>query len=195
MHKILIVNDNPYSFILTERQLSILSAKGAMECCLELNSLSKAHNMSGWRIGMVGGSPEMVDQVRKVKSQMDSGMFKPLQLAAVQALSQGEDWFRELNAEYSKRQVAAGRIMDLLEARYDKNSAGLFLWGKVKAETQAANGMTAGETLSEKLLHEAGVFVTPGYIFGKNGNDYIRISLCAPVPTLEKAYEKIKGIL
>lgn len=194
-HKILIVNDNPYSFILTERQLSILSAKGAMECCLELNSLSKAHNMSGWRIGMVGGSPEMVDQVRKVKSQMDSGMFKPLQLAAVQALSQGEDWFRELNAEYSKRQVAAGRIMDLLEARYDKNSAGLFLWGKVKAETQAANGMTAGETLSEKLLHEAGVFVTPGYIFGKNGNDYIRISLCAPVPTLEKAYEKIKGIL
>ena len=128
-HRILLVNDNPYSFILTDKPVSMLAAKGAEECCLELNSLSKAHNMSGWRIGMVCGSPELISEVLKVKSQMDSGMFKALQLAAVGALAEGPEWFEALNAEYSRRRLAAGRIFDRLGARYNPDTAGLFLWG------------------------------------------------------------------
>ena len=229
-HNILIVNDNPYSFILTDHPLSILAAKGAWDCCLELNSLSKAHNMSGWRIGMVAGAPELVAEVLKVKSQMDSGMFKALQLAAVEALNEGPEWFESLNAEYSRRRAAAGHIFDALGVTYDLDVAGLFLWGKVPSGTagednatlgtrggtgakrsEASGGaerseaselpctegteMSPGEALSEKILHEAGVFITPGFVFGKNGEDYVRISLCAPVPVLEKALERIKEVL
>ena len=206
-HGILIVNDNPYSFILTEQPISILAAEGAWDCCLELNSLSKAHNMSGWRIGMVGGAPELVAEVLKVKSQMDSGMFKALQLAAVEALGEGPGWFEALNAEYSRRRTAAGRIFDALGVSYNPDTAGLFLWGRVpvpepvegpwfdKLTNRPGPEMSPGEVLSERLLHQAGVFITPGYIFGKNGEDYVRISLCAPVPVLEKALARISSFL
>ena len=193
-HKILIVNDNPYSFILTDKPLSILAVPRAMECCLELNSLSKSHNMSGWRIGMVAGAPEMISEILKVKSQMDSGMFKPLQLAAVEALNQSPEWFEELNSEYVRRRVAAGRIFKTLGAVYDHDTAGLFLWGRVPSE-YAGNGMTAGEVVSERVLRQAGVFITPGFIFGKNGNDYIRISLCAKPEELERANKKIEKVI
>lgn len=188
------MNDNPYSFILCGKPLSILAAKGAEECCLELNSLSKAHNMSGWRIGMVGGAPEYIAEVLKVKSQMDSGMFKPLQLAAVEALNQSPEWFEELNSEYVRRRVAAGRIFDTLGAVYDRDTAGLFLWGRVPSE-YAGNGMTAGEVVSERILRQAGVFITPGFIFGKNGNDFIRISLCAKPEVLDRANKEIEKVI
>ena len=186
-HDILICNDNPYSFILNDRPLSILSHPGAMDCCLELNSLSKAHNMAGWRIGMVAAQAEVISQILKVKSQMDSGMFKPLQLAAVQALKQGPEWFRELNEEYRRRRVLAGEIFDLIGAAYQKDSTGMFLWGKVSEGT--------GEQVSDRLLYEAGVFITPGFIFGKNGSQYIRISLCAKPEILKAAAERISAAL
>ena len=190
-HKILIVNDNPYSFILTDKPLSILTVPRAMECCLELNSLSKSHNMSGWRIGMVAGAPEMISEILKVKSQMDSGMFKPLQLAAGEALNQSPEWFAKLNSEYVRRRVAAGRIFDTLGAVYDHDTAGLFLWGRVPSG-YAKDGMSAGEVISERVLHQAGVFITPGFIFGKNGENYIRVSLCATTEVLEAAERRIR---
>ncbi len=188
-HGILVVNDNPYSFILNPEPGSILAAEGAAGCVLELNSLSKAHNMSGWRIGMVAGAKELIAEVLKVKSQMDSGMFKPLQLAAVEALSQGPEWFEALNREYARRRVEAGRIFDALGVRYDGRSAGLFLWGRVPGEGDGER--SAGEALSDRILQEAGVFITPGFIFGKNGRAYVRISLCASVPVLQEARERI----
>ena len=186
-HGILICNDNPYSFILNDRPLSILAQPGAMECCLELNSLSKAHNMAGWRIGMVAADAEVISQILKVKSQMDSGMFKPLQQAAVQALAQGPEWFRQLNDDYRCRRVLAGEIFDMLGVTYDKDSTGMFLWGKVSSVT--------GQQLSDKILYEAGVFITPGFIFGKNGEEYVRISLCSKPQVLREAAERISRII
>ena len=219
-HGILICNDNPYSFILNDRPLSILAQPGAMEYCLELNSLSKAHNMAGWRIGMVAADAEVIAQILKVKSQMDSGMFKPLQLAAVQALAQGSEWFRELNDEYRRRKVLAGEIFDMLGVTYDRNSSGMFLWGKVpmpdnsgdprlrEAQAPPSRGWyvtsiiqaseqeeSVGERLSDKILYEAGVFITPGFIFGKNGEDYVRISLCAKPQVLKRAADKIRSVI
>ena len=185
-HGIMICNDNPYSFILNDNPLSILAQPGAKECCLELNSLSKAHNMAGWRVGMVAAEADVIEQILKVKSQMDSGMFRPLQLAAVEALNQGPEWFAQLNEEYARRRVLAGEIFDILGVEYDHNSAGMFLWGKVPSGK--------GEALADKILYEAGVFITPGFIFGKNGEDYIRISLCAKPEVLKKAAEKIRNI-
>ena len=229
-HGILICNDNPYSFILNDRPLSILAQPGAKECCLELNSLSKAHNMAGWRIGMVAADAQVISEILKVKSQMDSGMFKPLQLAAVQALARGPEWFTQLNDEYRSRRVLAGRIFDLLGAEYDHKSSGMFLWGCVgerldtpchserpeppchseRLQTPCCSEQSespchferpegvrksAGELLSDRILHEAGVFITPGFIFGKNGEDYIRISLCAKPQVLEEAYARISGVM
>ena len=199
-HNILIVNDNPYSFILNDKPISILAVSGAKDTCLEMNSLSKAHNMAGWRIGMVAGDAEAITQVLKVKSQMDSGMFKALQLAAVEALGQGPEWFTELNAEYKARRDVVCRIFDLLGAKFDRDSSGLFVWGDISASPVLAKltvpeGMTLGEAMSEKFLHEAGVFITPGFIFGKNGRNFVRISLCAPVPVLEDAERKIKAAI
>ena len=185
-HGILICNDNPYSFILNNRPLSILSQPEAKNCCLELNSLSKAHNMAGWRVGMVAADAEIIAQIMKVKTQMDSGMFKPLQLAAVEALRQTEEWFTQLNAEYSRRRVLAGEIFDIIGAEYDKDSVGMFLWGRVDK---------TGAEISDKLLYEAGVFITPGFIFGKNGENYIRISLCAKPEVLEEAAKRIKSVM
>ena len=193
-HGILICNDNPYSFILNENPLSILSQPGAKECCLELNSLSKAHNMAGWRIGMVAADAQVISQILKVKSQMDSGMFKPLQLAAVKALEQGSEWFSELNDEYRRRRVLAGEIFDMLGVEYDHESAGMFLWGKVPQTVRSKNGITIGQVLSDRILYEAGVFITPGFIFGRNGENYIRISLCAKQEIIREAAERIKAV-
>ena len=199
-HGILVCNDNPYSFILNDNPLSILAVPGAKECCLELNSLSKAHNMSGWRIGMVAADREIISEILKVKSQMDSGMFKPLQLAAVAALSMGPEWFTELNAEYRKRRVLAGEIFDIIGADYDSNSSGMFLWGRIREDNPLLGGTSDGEksfgeTVSDRILHDAGVFITPGFIFGRNGRNHIRISLCADCGTLRKSAEKIRKIL
>lgn len=185
-HNILIVNDNPYSFVLNDKPLSILAAPGAKDCCIELNSLSKAHNMAGWRIGMVGGSAEIITEILKVKSQMDSGMFRPLQLAAVEALSLGEEWFTALNDEYRRRRVYAAKIFDKLGAEYNVDSQGLFLWGKVGPDAVK---------ISDKLLYEAGVFITPGFIFGHNGENYLRISLCSDIELYEEALRRINEIL
>ena len=193
-HKILIVNDNPYSFILNEEPLSILEIQGAKDCALELNSLSKAHNMSGWRVGMLCGDRDLISEVLKVKSQMDSGMFKPMQLAAVKALQQGPQWFAELNAEYARRREVAFRIMSALGLEFNRNSAGLFVWGKIPADYPigAELDKTLGERLSDDILYSAGVFITPGFIFGKNGNNYLRISLCADVETLCRAEKALR---
>ena len=188
-HRILICNDNPYSFILNEERLSILSVPDARKCCVELNSLSKAHNMSGWRIGMIAGDAEVIANVLKVKSNMDSGMFKPLQLAAVSALAQGDAWYRQLNAEYRKRQLLAGGIFDLLGVNYDKQSGGMFLWGKVN------ENWGKGERLSDYILEKARVFITPGFIFGSNGDRYVRISLCAKQEVLKEAESRIRKSL
>ena len=198
-HGILICNDNPYSFILNDHPLSILAVPGAKDCCVELNSLSKAHNMSGWRIGMVAADAEIISQILKVKSQMDSGMFKPLQMAAVAALSQGPEWFRSLNEEYRRRRVLAGRIFDIIGAEYDHDSSGMFLWGRISSGNRFLNAssgpeVSLGEQVSDRILYDAGVFITPGFIFGRNGRDYIRISLCAKPEVLERSAEKISDL-
>ena len=199
-HSIMICNDNPYSFILNDKPLSILAREGAMDCCLELNSLSKAHNMAGWRIGMVAAEAEVISQILKVKSQMDSGMFKPLQMAAVQALAQGPEWFGALNDEYRQRRKLAGEIFDLIGAEYDHSSSGMFLWGKITSCSllnggQKETGKTGGEIVSDAILQGCGVFITPGFIFGKNGDNYIRISLCAKPQVLRQAYDRINKLL
>ena len=196
-HNILIVNDNPYSFILNDNPRSILAEQGAKECCLEMNSLSKAHNMSGWRIGMVCGDKDYVAQVLKVKSQMDSGMFRSMQLAAVKALGQGKEWFQQLNKGYRGRLKKVCELFDALGVKYNPDSQGLFLWGKVSPDNAFLSADTTkslGERVSDKLLYEAGVFVTPGMVFGHNGNDYIRASLCATEDLLNKAIEKVKAL-
>ena len=185
-HNILICNDNPYSFILNDKPLSILSVPRARECCVELNSLSKAHNMSGWRVGMIAGEREYVSELLKVKSQMDSGMFRPLQFAAAAALDRGPEWFEKLNGEYRLRKQAAARIFDYLGVKYNPDSQGLFLWGKRGADAEA---------VSDRLLEEAGVFITPGFIFGKNGREYLRISLCAESGVFEEALERIRKVI
>ena len=185
-HNILICNDNPYSFILNDKPLSILSVPRARECCVELNSLSKAHNMSGWRVGMIAGEREYVSELLKVKSQMDSGMFRPLQFAAAAALDRGPEWFEKLNGEYRLRKQAAARIFDYLGVKYNPDSQGLFLWGKRGADAEA---------VSDRLLEEAGVFITPGFIFGKNGREYLRISLCAEPRVFEEALERIRKVI
>ena len=206
-HKILLINDNPYGFILNEPQ-SILSVPGARECCMELNSLSKSHNMAGWRVGMLVGEASVIKEVLKVKSQMDSGMFRGIQEAAVAALNSGPEWYEGLNAEYRRRRELACRIMDTIGCTYDSAAGGLYVWGRVpsgkSAQNQDGSAETAGlsgksaqnpdgaaAAMSDKFLYEAGVFLTPGFIFGSNGANYLRISLCANVPTLEKALEKI----
>ena len=185
-HSILIVNDNPYSFILNPTPRSILSIPGAMENCIELNSLSKSHNMAGWRIGMLGGAEVYLQQILKFKSNMDSGMFKPAQKAAVKALELSSDWFDKLNGVYLERRKMAEKIMNLLGVHFQKDQTGLFLWGKIPQTYQS------GYELCDHLLYDAGVFITPGGIFGKNGDRYIRISLCSTKEILEEAYTKME---
>ncbi len=194
-HGILLVSDNPYSFVLTDDHQSVLSCEGAKKCCIEMNSLSKASNMSGWRVGMVAGDAEYIKLLLKIKSQMDSGTFKPIQMAAVDALSQGQDWYDKINVEYARRKKVVFEMFDLLGVTYDTNTAGLFVWGHVNPDNKYLSddtSKTLGERMSDRLMYGAGVFITPGMAFGKNGNDYVRASLCAPVPVLEDAIRKIK---
>ena len=197
-HKILIVNDNPYSFILNDNPTSILAARGAKECAIELNSLSKAHNMSGWRVGMFGAAPDYIAELLKVKSQMDSGTFKPVQAGAIAALSQGDDWFRALNEGYVRRKELVWKLFDYLEADYDRDTAGLFVWGRISPGNRllegTPEGKSLGERISDRLLYGAGVFITPGFIFGRNGENYIRASLCATEKVIADATAKIKKL-
>lgn len=184
-HGIVIVNDNPYSFILNDKPLSILQTEGAGDIAIELNSLSKAHNMAGWRMGMVASNPTFISWILKVKSNIDSGQFKPLMLAAAEALSCDKEWFTALNAEYAERRSAAEEVMEALNVRFDPQQRGLFLWGRIPDEE------TNGEAFADRILRKARVFITPGFIFGKNGDRYVRISLCAPVARLREAADRI----
>lgn len=186
---IIIVNDNPYSFILNNHPLSILSVPGAKECCIEFNSMSKSHNMPGWRIGMLASNAQFVQWILKVKSNIDSGMFRAMQLAAAKALEADAEWYESNNCNYRNRRHLAGEIMKTLECSYDENQVGMFLWGKIP-DTYAHV-----EELTEKILHEARVFITPGFIFGSNGARYIRISLCCKDAKLAEALERIKKIV
>ncbi len=185
-NNILICNDNPYSFILNDNPISIFNVKGAKDIAIELNSLSKSHNMAGWRIGMIAAKQEFINYILRVKSNMDSGMFKPLQLATVKALSLNNDWYKELNDEYAKRRLLAYKIMDMLNCKYNTNSVGMFVWAKIPENYNDAT------ELSDKLLYENNVFITPGNIFGSNGNKYIRISLCSKQETLNETIKRIK---
>jgi aspartate/methionine/tyrosine aminotransferase len=184
-HNILICNDNPYSFILNKEYLSILAVDGAKDTALELNSLSKSQNMAGWRIGMVAGHKDYIKEVLKVKSNMDSGMFLPMQMAAVEALNNPDSWYESVNAVYFKRRRIVEEIMELLNCRYEKSQVGLFLWGRIPEEIKKC------ETYVEDILTRSHVFITPGFIFGENGERYIRISLCASEKRLLEAKERI----
>ncbi|MEF8846152.1 MAG: aminotransferase class I/II-fold pyridoxal phosphate-dependent enzyme [Bacteroidales bacterium] len=185
-HHILICNDNPYSFILNENPRSILEADGAKEVAIELNSLSKSHNMAGWRVGMLGGKDEYIQTVQKVNSNVHSGMFYAVQQAAVTALQLPDEWYRELNSMYQKRRTIVREIFDLLNCNYSKDATGLFVWAKIPDEAEDA------ETLSEEILHQANVFITPGFIFGENGKRYLRISLCSNENDLQEAKSRIR---
>ncbi len=184
-HRILLCNDNPYSFILNTEHLSILSVPGAAETALELNSLSKSHNMAGWRIGMLAGNSTYINNVLKVKSNMDSGMFQPLQAAAVAALALPDRWYEGINMVYSRRRILAAGIMNALSCTFDETQSGLFLWGKIPGTFRDA------EELTEELLHNNHLFITPGSVFGRNGRRYVRISLCASEELLSLALTRV----
>ena len=186
---IVIVNDNPYSFILNDHPQSILATEGAKECCIEFNSMSKSHNMPGWRIGMIAANPTFISWILKVKSNIDSGMYRALQLAAVKALDAEALWYEGNNANYAARRATAGAIMEALGCTYDKRQVGMFLWGRIPDRYADV------EELTERVLHEARVFIVPGFIFGSNGSRYIRISLCAKNEQLEEALNRIQKII
>jgi LL-diaminopimelate aminotransferase len=185
-HDILLVHDNPYSFILNEQPLSLLSVPGAKDVVLELNSLSKSQNMAGWRIGMLNGRADRINEVLRFKSNMDSGMFLPVQLAAAKALGLGKDWYEQLNAIYKERRQKVFELLDVLGCTYNQAQAGMFVWAKVPAP------YADGYALSDTVLYGYHVFITPGGIFGSNGNGYIRVSLCAPVERFDAAIAKLK---
>jgi aspartate/methionine/tyrosine aminotransferase len=188
-HSILLCNDNPYSFILNNDYLSILSIAGAKEIALELNSLSKSHNMAGWRIGMVAGHKDYIKEILKFKSNMDSGMFLAMQSAAIEAINNPDSWYKSVNELYLKRRKVAEEIMQLLNCKYDSSQTGLFVWGAIP------DNIESGEKWVEDILVKAHVFITPGFIFGKNGERYIRISLCATENRLIEAKERIRSCL
>ena len=185
-HDLLLVHDNPYSFILNDHPVSLMATPGAFEIALELNSLSKSHNMAGWRVGMLVGAAERINEVLKFKSNMDSGMFLPLQLAAAKALELGEDWHRSVNEIYRIRQEKVFELLSLLQCRFDHNQAGMFVWAGIPGDVKD------GYELSDRVLQSANVFITPGGIFGKNGGGYIRVSLCCPVEKIEEAIQRVK---
>lgn len=186
-HEIIICHDNPYSFILNDKPMSILSVPGAKDICIELNSLSKSHNMSGWRMGMLSSNAQFVKWVLKAKSNIDSGQFKPMQLATVAALSNSDEWHTDMNRIYAERRVWAEKIMDLLNCRYDKSQVGLFVWGKLTDE------VSGSEEFINDILYKANVFITPGFIFGSNGERFIRISLGSSVDLIKEAYRRIEN--
>ncbi len=184
-HNILIVNDNPYSFILNDHPQSILATPGAQTCAIELNSLSKSHNMAGWRIGVVSGAKQFIQYILRVKSNMDSGMFKPLQLAAVKALDLDSSWYERNNKRYIERRKLIWQLFDVLDCRYNPNQQGMFVWAKIPDEIPDA------KALSEDILQNARVFITPGFIFGSNGERYLRASLCQPESIIQAAIKRI----
>ena len=182
-YNIIICHDNPYSFILNDTPLSILSVEGAKEICIELNSMSKSHNMPGWRIGMLASNKQFIEWILRVKSNMDSGMFRAMQLAAVMALNAPAEWYKQMNQVYSARKALAQAILEKVGAEVAPGQVGMFLWGKVQGK---------GVEICDDVLYKAKVFITPGFIFGSNGENYIRISLCANEQTLQKALERIE---
>ena len=186
-HNIVVVNDNPYSLILNEKPLSLLQVEGAKDCCIELNSMSKSHNMPGWRVGMCVSNRQFIQWILKIKSNIDSGTFRGIQLAAAEAYNNSDEWHREANMEtYGRRRRLAEAIMQELGCEYGGEQVGMFLWGKIPDRYATA------EELTEKVLHDARVFITPGFIFGSNGERYIRISLCAKDEKMEEALKRIK---
>ena len=186
-HQIVVVNDNPYSFILNEHPLSLLQVEGAKDCCIEFNSMSKSHNMPGWRVGLCASNAQFISWILKVQSNIESGTFRGIQLAAAEAYNNSEAWHRAYNIDvYARRRRYAEQIMDVLHCTYDKKQVGMFLWGKIPATYNHV------EELTERVLHEARVFITPGFIFGSNGERYIRISLCAKEEKMKEALERIK---
>ena len=188
-HNIVVVNDNPYSFILNDKPMSLLQVEGAKDCCIEFNSMSKSHNMPGWRVGMCATNPTFISWILKIKSNIDSGTFRGIQLAAAAALSNAEEWHHEANIEtYARRRKYAEQIMDALGCKYDPNQVGMFLWGRIP------DNYSNCEELTERVLHEARVFITPGFIFGSKGERYVRISLCAKEEKIQTALERIRKL-
>lgn len=188
-HNIVIVNDNPYSFILNDEPLSIFNIEGAKDIAIEMNSLSKSHNMPGWRIGMIASNPTFIQWILKVKSNIDSGQFRPMMKAAVEALKLGKEWYADVNATYAKRRLFAEEIMNTLGCHFDESQSGLFLWGRIPEHVESS------EVLADEILYKAHVFITPGFIFGSNGNRYIRISLCAKEDKMQEALNRIKQLI
>ena len=185
-HNIVIVNDNPYSFILNDTPMSMLQIKGAKEIAIEMNSMSKSHNMAGWRVGMLASNSTFINWILKVKSNIDSGQFKPVMLAAVKALDVDDNWYSSLNEIYRTRRNIAEEIMTELGCTFNPSQRGLFLWGRIPDK------IASSETLADKVLYDARVFITPGFIFGSNGDRYIRISLCATEENMRRALERIR---
>ena len=190
-HGLVIVNDNPYSFILNrERPMSILQVPGAKECCIELNSMSKSHNMPGWRVGLCASNPQFIQWILKVQSNIESGTFRGIQLAAAEAYRNDEAWHQQFNVDtYARRRQYAEQIMDVLSCTYDPQQVGMFLWGRIPDSIKNV------EDLTERVLHEARVFITPGFIFGRNGERYIRISLCAKEEKIRQALRRISEVI
>jgi len=184
-HNILVVHDNPYSFILNDNPMSLLAVEGAKDVVIELNSLSKSQNMAGWRVGVLCGAKERIDEVLRFKSNMDSGMFLPLQLAAAKALGLGKDWYDSVNTVYRARREKVYQLLDVLGCTYSKEQAGMFMWAKIPA------GYKDGYAVSDEVLYNSNVFITPGGIFGSAGNNYIRVSLCGSVERFEEAIRRI----
>jgi len=181
---ILLINDNPYSFILNDNPISLLMARKSKNC-LELNSLSKSHNMAGWRLGMVVGSKENISNILKIKSNMDSGMFLPIQVGAIDALNQSNNWYTDLNKIYLKRKKVVVKICEKLNLNFNKNGSGLFLWGKIPSNFKKS------EDFIDELLYDKNIFITPGSIFGSNGEGYVRISLCCDEKKLKEALKRL----
>jgi len=186
-HNILVCHDNPYSFILNKTPMSLLSVEGAKEVVIELNSLSKSQNMAGWRVGMLCAAKERIEEILRFKSNMDSGMFLPVQLAAAKALSLGKDWYDDINAIYAARREKVFELLELLNCEFSKDQVGLFVWAKIPAT------YPSGYALSDEVLYTANVFITPGGIFGSAGNGYIRVSLCGSIEKFEEAINRIKN--
>jgi len=184
-NSILLVHDNPYSFILSEAPMSMLSIEGAKDCVLELNSLSKSHNMAGWRIGMLCGAKKFIDDVLRFKSNMDSGMFLPVQLAAAKALALDKDWHDAVNKIYSERREKVFELLDLLKCSYNRGQAGMFVWASIPSNYKD------GYELSDKILYGSNVFITPGGIFGTAGDQYVRVSLCCTKENIQEAINRI----
>ena len=188
-HNIVVVNDNPYSFILNEQPLSLLQVEGAKDCCIEFNSMSKSHNMPGWRVGLCATNAQFISWILKVQSNIESGTFRGIQLAAAEAYQNSNEWHHEYNIEvYRRRRQLAEQIMQVLGCDYDPQQVGMFLWGRIP---DTYNNV---EDLTEKVLHQARVFITPGFIFGSNGKRYIRISLCAKEQKINEALLRIKSV-